>query len=384
MKTKLFLTTLAFFALLLVGNLNAQFGGGLGTEANPYQIWNKEHLKELDDSVKKSPINDPITYYNWSRDKYFILMNDITDTVKTVIGYVENTYEFTYCFQGDFNGNNKKIILAIDGYEFVGLFSAVYQSNIYDLMIEGYVRGSHNYIGSICGYAQESHIENCFNNGNIRGGSGYVGGICGYTYYTNISNCINNGNVKGNGMLIGGIIGFFLGGQILRCTNEGDIVGITCVGGIIGHTDSKCLISHCTNSGSVTANNYGVGGIVGHFKGEELSYCINIGTIIGKDKTIGEYPSACAGGIVGMGGFENDGTFVSLIHKCINSGLLRGTISTGGIIGRVYNGDRVSNCINTGAVSSSSGKMGCIAGEVEAGGTIINCHYDKQMCGGGE
>jgi hypothetical protein len=163
---------------------------------------------------------------------------------------------------------------------------------------------------------------------------------------------------------------------IVNCKNYGNVDGEGEVGGIIGHAEKDCNISYCTNSGSITATNYGVGGIVGRFKGNTVSHCVNIGTITGKYNTFNNDPSAYAGGIVGMGGgdgfYENPERFVSLIDKCINSGLVTGTNSTGGIIGRAYYLDKVSNCINTGAVSSSSGAMGCIAGEVEYGGTIIN------------
>ena len=78
-KTKI--VTVAFaLTVSTVSNvaLLAQFGGGNGTQANPYQIANKRHLELLADSVN----ND----YYWSIDKYFKVMNDINDTVRTVIG----------------------------------------------------------------------------------------------------------------------------------------------------------------------------------------------------------------------------------------------------------------------------------------------------------
>ena len=406
MKTKLFLTTFALFALLLVGKLNAQFGGGNGTEADPYQITSKADMEALADSVNNGNY--------WSKDKHFKLMKDINDSIRFCIGkYDEDNLSFPKAFQGNFDGNNKKITLALnflfEGY--VGLFNCVYNGIIENLVVDGYVNGIYS-VGAICGYARNSYIINCTNYGKISaiaqvgGISGYnievdisncvnygeinatistyssahIGGISGYNGKVNILNCVNYGNVNGD-TFIGGIAGIS-NAKIINCKNYGNVDGRTCVGGIIGHTEVGCNISYCVNSGSVTATNYGVGGIAGHFKGDTISYCVNIGTITGKKKTINIYPSAEAGGIVGMGGFEKYEHFVSLIDKCINSGLVTGTTSTGGIIGRAYNLDKVSNCINTGAVSSSSGAMGCIAGEVEYGSTIINCHYDKQMCGG--
>ena len=75
-----------------------------------------------------------------------------------------------------------------------------------------------------------------------------------------------------------------------------------------------------------------------------------------------------------------------IVTNCINSGFIEGEdYCAGGIIGRIELNRpilTVSNCLNTGAVKGN-GKVGCIVGE-NINGTIINCHYDKQMCGGGE
>jgi hypothetical protein len=102
---KTFITLIIAFIISNV-TLNA-FGGGDGTAANPYQIHTREHLEALTDSM--------LNTNGWSKGKYFIVMNDITDPIKTPIG-LENKHlvlsRFAV-FEGDFNGNNKKITLAI-------------------------------------------------------------------------------------------------------------------------------------------------------------------------------------------------------------------------------------------------------------------------------
>ena len=87
----------------------SQFGGGSGTQNSPYEIYNLQHLEALADSVKNGN--------NWSRNKYFKVMNDITDSVRTVIGITGKNYlENSKPFRGNFDGNNKtrfKILLDI-------------------------------------------------------------------------------------------------------------------------------------------------------------------------------------------------------------------------------------------------------------------------------
>ena len=432
--------TLALFALLLVGNLNAQFSGGSGTEADPYQIASGEDMVELADSVNNSPFNDPITYYNWSRDKYFKVMKDIDDSVRTVIGFTILS-EYAYFFQGDFNGNNKKIILAIDEDIFVGLFSVIYDANIYDLIIDGYVHGR-NDVGGICGYnlgsniincvnycktsgmdnvggicgstTYPSYISNCINYGNIEGkkriggisgnissgniencfnygyvnGSEHIGGVCGVCFGSgiincNLSNCFNYGYVIGKNIYAGGIAGFCgYGVNISNCKNESNVVGNKAVGGITGcfggnGTDLLSELSNCVNSGNIVGVS-GVGGISGHLHyGDKIFHCVNIGTI---------KADSIVGGIVG--GSDDDNLYFDStgnIYNSVNSGLIIGKKIVGGIMGRCFG--EIKNCINTGVVKGNT-KVGCIVGEIEGKdnqkGTIINCHYDKQMCGSGE
>ena len=328
----------------------SQFSGGDGSVSNPYRITNKADLKDLSDSVGNSPLNNYTTGYNWSKDKHFKVMNDIEDSVKTVVGYTNNMFFIftneTESFQGDFNGNNKKIILAIDRntYDvniYLGLFGAVKNANIYDLIVDGFVNGE-NWIAGICGSFYGGSISNCINYGSISG-SYEVGGICG----------------------IYDICESFYGGNISNCINYGNINGEISVGGIVGLANAGYSTSYCSNIGSITAI-YGVGGISGYtYENTEYSYCINIGMI---------KADSIVGGIVG--GYNNENKNGN-IYNSINSGLIIGKDIIGGIIGR--NNGVVKNCINTGTVKGDT-KTGCIVGDNE-NGTVINCHYDTQTCG---
>ena len=340
MKTKLFLTTFAFFALLfallLVGNLFAQFGGGRGTEQFPYLIYTKEHLKELVDSIGTK---DDITYVNWSYRKHFKLMNDITDSVNTMIGI----------FQGHFDGNRKKIIVSITQPTStgVGIFTVCTDNGIIEnLIVYGRVVGEYM-VGGIVG-VNYGLIRGCINYASVKSTSGWLGGIvCNNAISGKIDNCINYATM--------------------------DDENKNCIGGIVGHNSG--YVSNCMNAGTIKSGHW-IGGIVGHndceYAPTTIERCINIGTIITDNIAVG--------GIVGGYGDESIGKS-GYIYNGVNSGLIIGKDIVGGIIGARCIGE-VKNCLNTGAVKGNT-KVGCIVGENQ-GGTIINCHYDKQMCGGGE
>ena len=222
------------------------FGGGNGTSASPYRISTKAHLELLADSVNRIS--------NWSRGKYFKVMNNITEPVTTVIG-ASPRY-----FLGNFDGQNYAITLAInrqrdDG---VGLFGRLLDgATIKNVIVNGYVIGRNN-VGGIVGGSNNSSITNCINNASVSG-SGFVGGIVGRSVYrSSITNCMNIGNITGNGH-VGGINGCGEGATITNCVNYGFVKGIdTGVGGINGHLDAT--IKNCINTGVVEGKNASVTG----------------------------------------------------------------------------------------------------------------------------
>jgi hypothetical protein len=357
--------------------LQAQFGGGSGTEIDPYLISTKEHLQEISDLIVAFY---PSNYYNRSYGKYFKLMNDITDTVRTTVGYMDNSTELQKCFQGDFNGNNKKIILSHSRYAFAALFSAIYKANIYDLTVEGYLNAV-VFAGGICGYADSSNISNCMNYGSICLGEP-AGGICGWADGTNITNCANYGNIfiigsfiiGSNYNYVGGICGQINNANLLNCENYGDIIGGEAVGGITGcffgtedEEEQEQRLSGCTNTGKVTGV-FAVGGISGHtHEGIKILDCINTGTV---------RADSIVGGIAG--GYDNFFAAANgSISNSINSGLVVGENVVGGIIGRCWG--EVTDCFNNGVVSGNT-NVGCIFGEKSKTATLTNCHFDKQMC----
>ena len=381
----------------------AQFGGGRGTEQSPYQIRTREHIEELAYFVKAGCQ----TFECFTHNKYFKLMNDITDSVRCVIGegyYISTNFEDANVFyKGHFDGQGHKITLAIVSDGHASLFGTAIYSTIQNLRVDGYVKKSGN--SRKRGWV---FYDTCYS----------AASIVGFAYKTKISNCINYANIYIDYLgaaSVGGIVGSFfnntwwglmeldiINGAVLDCINFGNIEIIYSpnnnhtVGGIIGtiYHSLSCSIKNCINFGTLKYNfqpvfmysnldNPALGGIFGkyicafyppYFANRygittEIENCRNIGFIDGP-----------GGGIFGtflivdiyeyydeLGGFKHRAVRTELkIKNCLNAGFISG--SGGGIaFGKVFvlplidwQVDKltIENCINTGVLGGKPTNRG--------------------------
>jgi len=316
--------------ILLSISLSAQnppFNGlGDGTELNPYQIWTKNDLMELRDSVN-GDYSYVVSHYalaNWTYGKHFRLMVDI-DNVTQSIG--------RGTFYGYFHGAGKKITVAIipsPPYAGTPLFLKV-TGNIDSLTLDGII------------------------NEGTAGIANYLMPQYGVPTDVSISHCINNATITEWGS---GGIAYSNSGTISHCINNGDITGVDCVAGIAGDNQSGTIIN-CINTGKITATNSGsapynnesgVGGIAA-FNKNNISNCINLGTVEGQNHV---------GGIVGWASQLVHSA--SQITNCINYGYIKGTNAVGGILGYMRPIVNISNCVNAGVVEGES-DVGSITGK---------------------
>ena len=327
----------------------AQFGGGNGTEASPYQISTKEHLELLADSVNNSA---PHPADNWSKDKYFIVINNITEPVNTVIGsYAPFNIEFSKPFSGNFDGQNYTINLEIYlTTEFsAGLFGYTAFATIKNVIVYGYVYG-YDYAGGIVAVADNTTIENCINLASISGERRHLGGIAGYISRTSISNCANLGTIYGDvDGYLGGIAGYSeSNANIENCINSGRIMGEGCIAGITAWAFINVSIKNCVNSGTISGSTGHSGGIIGLTHNYIfVENCINLGSI-----------TESAGHTGGIAACVSETT---IIFDCVNYGFIKGIDDVGGIAGHDYGGI-IENCFNTGIIEGGAEITGAIRG----------------------
>jgi hypothetical protein len=230
------------------------YGGGTGTEGDPYMIVTAEHMQEIGTHPE-----------HWA--SHFKLINDIdlgayTGDSFNIIGWYV-TSENNLPFTGVFDGNNHRIynftyITDTLGEDCVGLF--------------GYVDAPSAEIKNLTLVEPLIEAEECFSVGSI------VGGLdLGTTSYC----AVLDGTVTGY-RRVGGMVGYIGGGVVLdsyaRCTVDGDAD----VGGLIGYNRNELLrcysvsdVSGLSDAGAVIGSNEGTA--TGCFYDSDISMLPGVG-----------------------------------------------------------------------------------------------------------
>ena len=367
----------------VVGSLmGGTYGGGSGTEEDPYQIGSAEDIIEM------SGLSD-----DW--DDHFMMITDVNmaDYMFTTAVIAPDTENTNSSFQGIpftgvFDGGDHKIIhLTIDTVEasndYLGLFGKISgeQAEVKNLGLENVsVIGGNasGILGSLCGINETGTISNCYTIGPVTEGS-VLGGLCGVNDSGTISDCHVTGSVTGYNV-VGGLCGSN-GGTISNCHVTGDVMGAYIdlhspsmmyigVGGLVGLNGGG--ISDCSASGSVIGE-YEVGGLVGHSSGF-ISDCSTSGSVIG------EYE---VGGLVGINGeeygYDEGSSFLAgKIEDCSSTSAVK---ATGDICGGLVGNNIAGSIIDSYSAGSVTGHHS-VGGLVGVNGdTIITCHGTSNVRG---
>ena len=209
----------------------------------------------------------------------------------------------THPFMGHFNGQNHYII--------------------------DYKVGNSAYSGTNCGlfgYAKDATLENIKVKGAKVQGQRNVGVICGQALSTNI----------------------------IACDNESEVIGQNYVGGICGRLENSAKITNCNNEGQVTGFGDYVGGVAGYLGDAIVETCVNNKSV----QSNGNYVGGIAGAINGSN---------STVEGCsaTETAIVVGAKYTGGLIGEVSNGARVSNNTSRGAVTGTNQEVGGLIGTLK-------------------
>lgn len=245
----------------------AMFGGGAGTQGNPWLITSRDDLIALADRLNSDVT---ATNYNNFNGCYFKQTADIdlTGVAWEPIGYSGDT-----CFAGNYDGDGHIIANAKstgkvdpDGYATAGIFGWVLFGSVQNLHVKAadfVATGENNY--------------------------SFVGGITGVCYGASIKNCLvtdsklesrqdNNNNCAGS------IVGYSAGGTFNNCAAENNrVTSMAYGGGFVGEVDddndgittpsafANCYAADCTVTG-VTPNKSGssfIGGFAGQITNEK-------------------------------------------------------------------------------------------------------------------
>jgi len=354
-----FAFAVAFVSNTIEAHANpALFGGGVGSNANPFVISTPQHLVNLAANVNNGSANGFVGYY-------FILHNDLDIAdISAAIGLAgwqpigSNTHPFRAVFRGGshtISGINITRSMMSD----VGLFGVISdESAIHDLTTEGNVLGG-AFTGGVVGNNRGAlyNIVNRVNVANITiPNLQNFGGVVGFNATTGtITNSANYGIINANANHVGGIAGSNLG-NITTSFNAGSVSGNLNVGGIAGANDGN--IDQAFNTASITGTQTNIGGITGDNR-NVLQNAYNTGSIYRGDISA-----------MSLGGISGNNALVATINHTYNIGYVQNTMVSGGISG-----------FSTGQIANSFSSSNVFNGVLTHGNPAINSRLltSKQM-----
>lgn len=254
--------------------LSNTYGGGTGTQQDPYHITNLLQLRALSETAA-----------DWN--KHFILTADIdassSSSWNSNAGFspVGNT---SSPFTGTFDGQNHTISnLRINrSTDYIGLFGYIVDAKVINIKLYGCrIKGKEN-TGSLAGYCQSSIISNCSTvAGMLQGTNGNnVGGLIGRAQSgSELSYCYSKTEVQSGYGFVGALLGNLMYDSSMRycfavkrlySTNRSSAI---CFGGLVAR-NHRSVIENCYSLGYVGGNNE-VGGFVGRNSSNTTGCTIN-------------------------------------------------------------------------------------------------------------
>lgn len=368
----------------------ADFAGGTGTEADPYQIATAEQLAKLSKDVSGG---------NRYQGKVFELTGNIDLSSHRWIPIGIYKWELSGAttsnwFEGFIDGNNKTISgLIVD--ERTDKNAAGFFGDIRN--VSGGTVGAKNLTisyasiyadeeglmelraGILAGYAlanpgQQIVFENITVSGNIKiestDGYNSVGGMIGYGDGVKATDCkAENISISGASNS-GGFIGNSGDSVFENCEASGTVSGMWALGGFVGYTNTTSLsdpttqsvYKHCAVDVDITGSDWRVGGFAGYAEFGEFDNCVAFGDII----------STVDGWEPNIGGFigQSDNAEVNSSHAAGKVASASSDYQAGGFVGN-YAGGTFADCSfdsekNSGLTAAG---MGTISSGVEGGST---------------
>jgi hypothetical protein len=216
------------------------YGGGRGTETDPYLIYTAEELN----MIGASP---------WDWGKHFRLMACIdlaayAGTDYNIIGYYVSDDD-RKAFTGVFDGNGKTISnfsYSATDVNNIGIFGylGASRAKVRNLgLIKPEVTTTGRHVGSLVGLLGDGTVSGCYAEGGSVSGSQSVGGLVGWNWGGKMTDCYAGVSVSGYEE-VGGLVGrrgylHWPGvycGEISRYYSTGSVSADRHVGGLVGYS----------------------------------------------------------------------------------------------------------------------------------------------------
>ncbi len=354
------------------------YGGGKGTEAEPYLIDTPEHMQEIGDNS-----GDWGSHFKQMAD---IDLGSYTGTAYNIIGLSWGNH-----FTGVFDGDDHRIsnfTYTSTATDYIGLFGVVGGPNAeiknLHLVNPDIDAGTGRQVGALIGYVIEEgtvSINNCHVDGGNISGNLDVGGLVGFNGMASIINCSVKCTVTGEDY-IGGVVGGNAR-DIINSRSSSIVSGTSYVGGLVGGSEGGQVIN-CSSSGEVTGTYWGAGGLAGYdyetSGGGIISNCYSsanvagveaVGGLVGSayDTISNSFATGSVRGTEAVGGLAGDGD--GEILQCFAMGDVEGSIKVGGLIGWSWP-LRVYDCYAKGNVLGDASVGGLVG--VNEDGTMERCY----------
>ena len=247
----------------------AQYGGGTGTQNDPYLIRTAEQMNAIG--------TRPGDWHKHFQLRADIDMGEYTGTEYNIIGT-----DTQQSFGGVFDGNDHTISnlsLRTTRQWYTGLFGCVI-GQIKNLgLISPDIFAQGGKVGSLVGGLEEGSVTSCYVEKASVSGDNYIGGLVGSTS-ARIVYCYSTGTVSGN-TYVGGLVGFVSDATVNSCYSRANVTGNLEVGGLAGMTSNEAsVVSNSYATGSVNGGTY-AGGLIGQVEQGRAYKCYSTGNVSG-------------------------------------------------------------------------------------------------------
>ena len=361
--------------LIASASMAGTYGGGSGSEADPFLISQPEHLNQ----IGLNP-DDLSRHFRMTAD---LDMSDYSGTSFNLIGRESPTASrFTGTFDGDGHVISNLTYETDQAVNNVGVFGFVYFGTICNLELENVkISSAGSTVGGLVGYGYAMTIENCCSTQATVIGNGNVGGLVGTMESGSVTGSWVRGNVSGSSR-VGGLVGYCVG-TISQCHSSGTVSGAQSsqsVGGLIGIVADgsfSTLVSNCYSDCQVTSgssSNY-TGGLIGNMRKGQVAGCYSAGPVEG---------GYSVGGLIGNCVVST--TLTDVIVDCYSISdvdIASNCNRAGGLVGYSESA-QITRCYSTGQVGSSNmdcKQLGGLVG-VQLAGKLTDCWSSSDVKGG--